>query len=117
LTSPHDKLGAYGGLQRQALDENQSKEDAKRFAARFADQEFDHKEKDHQTKVVYTQEIYKLMVWYVSGVFLFLVVEALLMAWHHPTLDSSVLIALAVTSTANIIGLFAIVTHHYFPKR
>ena len=108
--SSQDKLSSY---EKKPLGEQLNPQKSRNLD----DLEFDHKVIDHQLKVEYTQRIYNLMCCSVIGVFCFLVAEASLMAWHHPTLDSSVLIALAVTSTANIIGLFAIVTHHYFPKR
>lgn len=68
---------------------------------------------DRCERKTYAGKIYKLLLWWVVGVFVLL----LLNGFGLQKLSDGVLIAVVSGTTASVIGIFLVVANYLFPKR
>ena len=77
-------------------------------------QDLCHKDEIHELRKVYVDKIYKLIKNYLVIIALFIFTQALA-SFYGKALSASIIVAVLTTTTANILGIFYIVTHWLYP--
>lgn len=86
------------------------------FGRAFNEETLRSLKQDNRQRADFAQKLYKLIVWWLIAIGVYLGLEGFGSTWGFFNLDDDVVIALLIGTTLNVLGIFYIVANYFFPK-